>query len=210
MKSKNKFVTDSALHYDSKTGWNTNFHMEINLPDDDTSIGFGRSITPGAFRKMVGDKLIALKNAYQKLNPQPDEIALQGYLNEQKCAVEFGRESILRVLSQKDCIGLRFTFCLNDEGKESIIVSGLTEEEVEENINGKPQKRRRTCMIGRDVYRADNLGKPGLIMPFDDEKGVGKSYGDFVNESEISMAELLKGDEQKVTMKFTNHVLGLR
>jgi hypothetical protein len=207
---KNKFVTDSGLDYDESTKkWNVEAHIEIDLPEDETSLGFGRSITPAAFRRMVGDKLIALKKAFIKSGQGNSAEALMEYLNNQRCAVEFGKESILRVLAQKDCTGLRFTFCHNDLGDESIIVSGLMEEDVDETVNGKPQKRR-TCMVHKDVYRKQNLGKtPSTMMPFDDEKGVGKSYGDFVKESGIKLQELMGGDEEEVRFKFTAEVFGL-
>lgn len=209
---KNKFVTDSGLDYNETTKeWNVNAHIEIDLPEDETSLGYGRSITPAAFRRMVGNKLIALKKAFLKSGPDQSPDALKQYLNDQRCAVEFGKESILRVLSQKDCTGLRFTFCHNDIGEESIIVSGLMEEEVEETINGTLQRRKRTCMVRKDVYRRQQPSqKTNVPMPFDDEKGVGKSYYEFVRESGITLKELMQEDEEQIRFKFTAQVFGLK
>ena len=112
------------------------------------------------------------------------------------CSIfEFGKESILRVISQKDCVGLRFTFCLNNDGEESIIISGLTIEK------GKP------VILNKEAYKKENLDKP--ITTFDDEKGVGKSYGQFAIETEINLDELMKDDDAPTTTKFVDGIIGL-
>jgi len=193
MPTKNKFVTDSGLDYDGQK-WNTNTHIEIGLPSDDAPFGFGRSITPRAFRKMIGDKLLKIKTDFSRSGTSQSSEELKLFLNSQKCSVEFGKETILRVLSQKDCIGLRFTFCLNDKEEDSIIVSGLVEQEGQ------------TFILNKEAYKNENLNNP--ITTFDDEKGVGKSYGDFVKETGISLEQLMEGDEA-ARNKIIDGVLGL-
>lgn len=195
MESKNKFVTNSGLDYDGKK-WITDAELEIALQPDNLPSGFGRSITPGAFRKMISSKLIKLKNEFIATRPQYDSEQLKSFLNNQKCAVEFGKETILRVLSQKNCTGLRFTFCVNDVDEESIIVSGLIEE------NGK------TSIINKEAYRTANLGtRP--VTTLDDEKGVGLSYGQFANEATIDLDDLLKGNEA-ASSKIVDNFFGLK
>ena len=194
MTATNKFVTDSGLDYDGKK-WNTKTHIEIDLPSDDTPPGFGRSITPRAFRKMIGDKLLKLKDEFRRSGAQQNSNELEIFLAGQKCSVDFGKESILRILSQKGCDGLRFTFCLNDQMDESIIVSAYVEDKGE------------SVIINKDAYRKENLDNP--ITTFDDEKGVGKSYADFVKQTGIPLEELMKGDAEKTTTKFVDGVLGL-
>ncbi|MCE2996209.1 MAG: hypothetical protein ACK5RG_02725 [Cyclobacteriaceae bacterium] len=212
MNSKNKFVTDSALHHDG-TKWITNKHVEIPLPSDDSSSGYGRSITPAAFRKMVSSKLVELKNQFIKTNPNGTEADLRSFLQNQTCSVEFGKESILRVLSQKDVVGLRFTFCLNDQLDESIIVSGLVESNEEETIlvDGKQETRKKTLIFNKDAYRLENINDQQNLTSFDDEKGVGKTYLDFFEETKISLEELIKDkDEEQVIFKFTNTIFGIK
>jgi hypothetical protein len=210
MNSKNKFVTESALHFDGKK-WVTNKHLEIPLPSDDSSSGYGRSITPAAFRKMVSSKLVELKNQFIKTNPEGTDTDLRSFLQNQKCSVEFGKESILRVLSQKDVVGLRFTFCLNDQLEESIIVSGLVESNEEETIvvDGRQETRKKTLIFNKDAYRLENINDQQSVTSFDDEKGVGKSYLDFLEETEISLEELIN-DEEEVIFKFTNTIFGIK
>lgn len=206
--AKNKFVTETGLDYDpGKKTWIKNLKIEVDLADDEISEGVGRSITPRAFRKMIGDKLVKLKDDYLKIGGERDEIKLMKFLSEQKCAVEFGKETLLRILAQKNAVGLRFTFCVNDVGEESVIVSGI--EEIEEiSTNGNVQNStRRTTILNRDAYRKENLGNPKVAIPMDDEKGVGKSYADFVKDTGITMQELLDGDEEKIYDDFPDKVL---
>lgn len=207
MDTKNRFVTNSALHFDG-TSWIRNKHLEIPLPSDDSSSGYGRSITPAAFRKMVSGKLVKLQKQFlqQTASKSPEE--LTSLLKSQTCAVEFGKESVLRILSQPDVVGLRFTFCLNDLMEESIIISGLIETaEIETVIvNGAQLTRNKTEIINKDAYREENLER--AVTTLDDEKGVGKTYHDFLTETGISLDELL-ADDDKTVNKFTNGIFGI-
>ncbi len=198
MATKNKFVTTSALDYDEKNKkWNRNAPMAIDLPSDDIALGFGHSITRRAFRKMVGDKLLQLKENFKKLPIEQTSVNLETYLKSQKCAVEFGKESILRVLSQENCIGLRFTFCINDKGEESVIVSGLIEED------GK------TVMIKREYYKASEINIERDNVAFDEEKGVGLSYKELLDQNKISIDELMNVENEEVKTKLVDGVFGI-
>lgn len=89
--------------------------------DDDVS-GMGQPITAQAASAMISDyhsKIV------QDLNSIRDDEKRKEFVENTTIAVIFGKETLLRLLSQENCEGIRFYSCLNDENKPSLVLSGV-------------------------------------------------------------------------------------
>jgi hypothetical protein len=76
---------------------------QITIPLQEGNVGLGRPVTAAAAKTMI--------SAYAKQAGDPNETI----------AVEFGRETLLYLLSQKGCESVRFYFCINQDKVKSIV-----------------------------------------------------------------------------------------
>lgn len=69
------------------------------------------------------DHLISLEEAKKLINNFRNKVG-----EESVKAHYLGKEAILKVLEQENCVGLRIYYAENDEGKPELVVVGVNEE----------------------------------------------------------------------------------
>jgi hypothetical protein len=180
MKSKNKFSTKTGLDFNGKK-WTTKT-LEFDLSSDDSPDGYGRSITEKAFVKMVGNRLHKLKEHIANTGVTDDK-KVADLLHKHASSIEFGRQNVLRILSQPNCEGLRVTFCINDVGEESVILSGYEK---------APENSKVTYMLKKEAIKNAQKAKSAAQTSMMEEKGVGKSYRDLVSETGVLLSDFMK------------------
>lgn len=198
-----KFVTDSAIGFNGGK-FNQNSIVELELEKEAPIKDSGALVTTAAFRQMIKQKLSLLQDELRK-DPELTEAMITEKLNNKICSVDFGKGTLLRLLSQSRCMGLRFTFCVNHENQDSIIVSGI------EFINGSidPNTGRvvgaKAIVLNYENYSLENASGSKTM---DDEKGVGRNYADFFNEIQLPFSDFIT-KQDPTDEKLTDGVLGL-
>ena len=221
MSHQSKYVTETGIDVfkDPKTG------IEILIPDqtltyilsaDDTPTGFGKTISPKAVVKMIKDRIFENVETI-KSNPENSgkndaelkQIILQDFTNA-RISTTFGKESLLRILSQQGCIGIRFTNCKSLSGN-SIVAVGITEGEIENTY--LPLKKE--YYVFPDVHNTNAQRVPldPLLAPFGEEEGIGdttatilESMGnkleEFVDDLKLGSPESIENFSNRITTKF--------
>lgn len=190
------FQTQAGLDIDSNApnGLRDDAPLRHNFSQNNVIVGFGRSTTTRATRKLIShsytEKFKTKLDKFKEKNPNATEAEYKKFIIErimpEKQAVEFGKETLLQILSQEDCIGIRFAFCMAPEKdtagnfifKESILALGI------KNESGKsvPVKNER---FKKNDPPLDN-------DPIVKEKGNGKCYTDYVSEMGIPQDDFAK------------------
>jgi hypothetical protein len=100
MLNQGKLVTQ-VLTYTQEDGYEP---KEKSIPLSEGVPGLGMPITKAAANKMISDYIIEnIDNQTQNLS------------------IEFGKETLFQLLSQDRCESIKFYFCVNHEGKKSLV-----------------------------------------------------------------------------------------
>lgn len=158
------FISTNAANKPERTnaskGIKQSFNLDINSP---ISIQ-NTLVTPWGGKEMIKE---LFKDVWEK--PEHDNDTL---------AVEFDRQTLMLILSQNGCEGIRFSFCKFD-GKTTLVAFGIEqsgrligEEMFKDNYNnvaaepppGSEQGHGITKKEFRDVIEAENIGiTPGEL-----------------------------------------------
>ena len=84
----------------------------IQLADDQKTTGLGEIVSSKAARKMIQNRFEA-------------EIANPSAQGSETFAYDIGKESILMILLQEGCEGIRFIPCINPENNNSLVAMGI-------------------------------------------------------------------------------------
>lgn len=198
MANKSKYVTETGVDF-----FNNKFHSDrtltYDLISDDNPIGFGKTVTPRAANAMIKQRITETVEAIIKAKSPAisTEAQLVEYITDKltsdRVAIEYGRETLLRILSQEDCVGIRFANCKNSNGKNSIVAIGITSE----NINGKlvpvPLKKGKYLVGDIEVPTAQIATfENDPSEPLIEEEGNGSDSLTLLSNMGISVKDLLK------------------
>lgn len=153
--SKEEFKK-SVLHFD---GTNYVEKEETYQTQEETAADYGQTVTPAACRHMIDELFKSdLENITEKGN--------------EPYAVEFGKDSLLRILSQSGCEGIRFAFCKKPiDGTKTLVAIGI-------DSKGRA--------IKLEYFTKFTLSYPPVL----EEKGNGKSLRQYVDELKSSQTEI--------------------
>jgi hypothetical protein len=220
MSHKSKYVTETGIDVvvnptTGKEELKGDQSLIYVLSPDDSPTGAGKTISPKATVKMIKDQItenvVEIITRAENVTKKEDEIK-QIIINEfstKHIATEFGKESLLRLLAQEDCVGIRFTTCKSISGR-SIIAVGLMEEN---NNNGA----KISVPLKKEFYIDPELGQRGTATseyaPLAEEEGVGlstkkvledmgKNLADFVNELKLGERSSIENFSNKITTTF--------
>ena len=215
MSHQSKYVTETGI----------DVFKDVLIPDqtltyiltsDDSPTGFGKTVSPRAVVKMIKDRIFENVETI-KSNPENSgkndaelkQIILQDFTNA-RISTTFGKESLLRILSQQGCIGIRFTNCKSLSGN-SIVAVGITEGEIENTY--LPLKKE--YYVFPDVHNTNAQRVPldPLLAPFGEEEGIGdttatilESMGnkleEFVDDLKLGSPESIENFSNRITTKF--------
>jgi hypothetical protein len=192
--------------------------LEYVLTPDDHPVGYGKTVTPKATTHMITEQIydnvleiVTRKENAGKSEQEIKAIIVAEFSDENKpIATEFGKESLLRLLSQEGCIGIRFTTCKNYDGKRSIVAVGLVEDK---NTAGD----KIAVPLKKGYYMDPKLGERGtptaVFAPLSEEEGIGsttkkvledmgKNLETFVNEIKLGEPNSIRDFSKKVTTHF--------
>jgi hypothetical protein len=83
--------------------------VDAEIPLQEGIPGLGMPITMTAANKMINDYIV------ENMNNQ-----------DQNLSIEFGKETLLYLLSQPDCASIKFYFCTNHVGAKSLVAIPMT------------------------------------------------------------------------------------
>ncbi len=178
--SHTQFHTDSGIHWDGKN-WDDKYKIIHNLTSGNKPGGFGESITPEASRKMIFDFFGNSIANYFKINPKAALPEFIDFLKKENISVEFGKEALLRILTQEGCEGIRFSYCKNHKGESSIVAMGI------ENDKSNPGK---ASLIKKAEFQR-TAGAFTAEDPMSEEKGHGITFSEYINENTSLTSEAL-------------------
>ncbi len=102
--------------------------ITFTLNDDDTVAGFGQPVTINAACCMVDKYLMDVTNDLKDANSNKDFAVADKLIKRKGIAVIFGKETLLRLLSQPNCEAIRFYSCINDDERASLVLCGVDEQ----------------------------------------------------------------------------------
>ncbi len=153
--SKEEFKK-TALHFN---GTNYVEKEETYQTQEETAADFGQTVTPAACRHMIDEFF----------KSELENLVTKGH---EPYAVEFGKDSLLRILSQSGCEGIRFAHCKKPtDGTKTLVAIGIDAE-------GRA--------IKLEHFTKFTLNFPPVL----EEKGNGKSLQQYVDELKSSQTEI--------------------
>ena len=205
MPRKSQYVTETGVDF-----FNGEFHcnrkLQYDLTPDDNPVGFGKTVTPRAANEMVKRKIkekiqAAVKNMPVEIKGQASVLNyIKGTLTDDRVSIEFGKECLLRILSQENCVGVRFTECKNTAGKNSLVAMGIV---AERNDKGKlisvPLKKESYQNLDSTV----TVDKVSTVSndasdPLDEEEGNGSDSMTILENMGVSLENILSDKEDHV------------
>lgn len=217
MSHESKYVTNNGIDViidaDGKEILKDGNHLEYILAPDNSPTGAGLTASPKATNKMISDQIYEnVKEIVQRNSSKTEEeikVAIIAEFSDKHIATEFGKESLLRLLSQEGCIGIRFTTCKSLKGR-SIVAVGLIEAEENGSKISVPLKKEFyvEAASGQQQSSLDPI-----MAPLSEEEGVGlttkkvledmgKDLTQFVNELKLGNEESIRQFSKKVTTTF--------
>ncbi|MEN9571026.1 MAG: hypothetical protein RL172_2257 [Bacteroidota bacterium] len=209
MEKKSYYVTESGIDYDGHS-YNENQKFEYELAADSTPVGYAKSVSPNAAKQMITDCITELViDAIAQLPSTAtleEKIAIiSTKLSDENIAIEFGKEALLLILAQEDCVGIRFAFCKNRTAEKSVVAMGIKIE----TINNQPM----SVPIKKDAFnKNDSFCKHNPIIK---EEGIGKKPIQILQETGLSLDTVVADaiDNQKmienISDTFTKGFFGL-
>lgn len=131
--------------------------LKFHTNGDDEISGSGQPLTANAASMMVRDYYKSIA----------DEVKSNSNFNP-PVSVIFGKETLMRLLSLTDCHGIRFYPCINDLGKESLVITPV-------DINGNDIAAKQYDKSFIYEIETDSKNFTGIEIE-SDEKGGTKSY----------------------------------
>lgn len=198
-----KLVTDQPLEY--------------NLTSDDSPVGFGKTITPRAATFMIHQKIkenvqmLLDKLSKEHITSQEQLDKINGHFSNDRIAIEFGKESLLRILAQDECIGIRFTFCKNTAQSDSIVAIGISEE--------KTQNQKISVPLKKASFSPQSMATSILDVsnPIIEEEGVGKTTKAVIEDMGLSLDSIINEAQsqndsfvEKLSATITKSFFGFR
>ena len=101
--------------------------ITFTLNDDDSVSGFGQPVTLNAACCMINKDLTEFTNDLKDANSKNDLVFAKKLIEKKGIAVIFGKETLLRLLSQPNCEAIRFYSCINDVERASLVLCGVDE-----------------------------------------------------------------------------------
>ncbi|MBA4145543.1 MAG: hypothetical protein C0523_07265 [Cytophaga sp.] len=121
---KNRAVMRTVVGLDPTTGEPTFEDREFDLNSDDDVAGGGMPMSTGflidRIQKYNEQRLKAFTVAKKTKNT-----AVMDSIGNENVAITLGKESLMLLLAQKDCAGVRFYFCKNPYGRDSVAAVGV-------------------------------------------------------------------------------------
>lgn len=108
---------------DFQNGSFVDSEVKISICDDSQLTGFSRPITQDAKREMINSFIDELQNKLKAVDAQ--SVEYKGIMN-QTVSVDFGKESLLLLLSQPGCEGIKFSFAKGINTQYTLVAEGLT------------------------------------------------------------------------------------
>ena len=184
-----KTVTADGLDY--KNGKFVKKKLTIKLAPEGSVTAAGKPITLKAVKAMTDGyllpKLDRLKQLRAKsIGKSKEEKAEEKALLESNIAVFFGKETLMLLLSQTDCEGIRFYFCRNHEKKQSLVLVGVDGAKNDLGIHSKHGSIIDRNLDINDLQEdipADEVGGPKSLQDYlNDNKLIGDPVGDAIKE----------------------------
>lgn len=203
-----QFRTDQGIHWDG-VKFVKNFTIAHNLTPSTKPGGFGDSITPEACNKMINNFITVTIEGFFKENPSATLPEFVDFLKKEHIAVEFGKEALLRILTQEGCEGIRFAFCKNHDDENSIIALGI-EIDSASPVNSQ--------LIKNGVFTRTSRPAAAEDDPMAEEKGHGITLFDYINAStsvtpqdlyNISRPARIDPGFENAVLKVTENFFGL-
>jgi hypothetical protein len=94
--------------------------------NDDTSVpGYGQPVTLNAACCMIDKDLREFTNDFNNANKENNSTLINKLIEKKGIAVIFGKETLLRLLSQPNCEAIRFYSCINDDERASLVLCSV-------------------------------------------------------------------------------------
>jgi hypothetical protein len=161
--------------------------LSYDLNKDRSATGYGQPVTLAAACVMINNYHTALADSLKEAINNKDNVSQEAILKE-GLAVIFGKETLLRLLSQPNCEAIRFYSCINDVGRVSLVLSGIDKDEKDiialrngaENLLDIVAKRNASVQRGEILSLNTEVELSEKGGPDDDGDGGKYSFQDYI------------------------------
>lgn len=115
-----RIIKATGYDYDGRDFIET--ELTTTLAPNGTVTSAGEPITLKAARQMINGYLTPIIEQLSASDILPAEKAA---LEESNIAVFYGKETLMLLLAQANCEGIRFYFCKNQDNKQSLVLVGI-------------------------------------------------------------------------------------
>jgi len=115
--------------------------------------GGGQPMSMEVLKESIDINIKELKASLKDAENKNNTAAVREILD-QSIAITLGKESLFLILSQKECDGIRFYFCKNPKGRNSVAAIGVKIKRHPDT--GQPQRGSDGRVIAEDIGAEDN------------------------------------------------------
>lgn len=129
--------------------------MDYPMQRNSDLAGAGQPMDAG----LLKEKIIESYREYQALKRKAQDTEIKEFLEQEPVAITLGKESLLTLLSQKGCEGIRFYFCKNPKTKgRSVAAVGVAEATEPAGFSTAQSPGGRKKPIRQDLYLTGEEG----------------------------------------------------